>query len=164
MTSLLQMSTNYANPRLGNGLLIRLSLPNIAYSQDLAQLAISLNISECNELTRSAFIGSWCVLGEGRLTYVSFLPNVAYAPGLVSNLCFYMASRSKWVSAKLLRGNLETRSNSAGHAPAGANRGRMAVPKTSTDGIIDRRLGGGEEGKRSWVSSIRSMWSRYSGT
>jgi len=100
MTSLLTIRTNERHPQLGNGMLVRLSLPVGCPKEDWARVAIDLNARELRSLTRSPFLGSWCA-GDDAITFVSFYPNVAHQPGLLQNLVNYSMGRARWVAEEV---------------------------------------------------------------
>ncbi|HYT87891.1 MAG TPA: hypothetical protein VEL76_04160, partial [Gemmataceae bacterium] len=105
-TSLLKLKTEEPNPWLGHGLLTLLSVPagesgetNVA----AARLALELNELELRTLTHSQFLGSWCP-GNQALTFVSFLPNAMYLPGLSRVLVGpAMMARAAWVAIEVFR-------------------------------------------------------------
>ncbi len=97
-SALLHMLTGQPNPRLGNGLLMVLSLPGNYQDRDLPKLSLDMNARELSEMTRVPFLGSWCP-NPGypqTLSNVSFFPNVCALPGLSSTLLMYYASKVKW--------------------------------------------------------------------
>lgn len=97
-TALFRMITDVPNPRLGNGLMCILTLPSPYPSDELAGLALQLNRSECSEVTRAQFLGSWCPdpTQPGLLSFISFLPNMSFFPGIQNLLYQSAASRVKW--------------------------------------------------------------------
>lgn len=96
-TSLLRLTTKDQNPRAGNGLLARLTLPK--GEMDLAgfKLAIELNEMELSTMTRCNFTGSWCVSKQG-LTFVMFAPNALCVPSALTNIAISHVIRSRWVT------------------------------------------------------------------
>src|SRR5262249_12162724 len=77
-TSLLVADSQEVNPRIGGGLLIRLTLPAGATAPgDPAgtRAALELNRRELTGRSRAHFLGSWCPTEEG-LCFVSFFPNI----------------------------------------------------------------------------------------
>ena len=97
-TSLLTVATRESHPQLGNGVLIKLTLPVLFSEQDGSRFASELNRRELESLTRSHFLGSWCWHDEF-VHYVTFLPNVLNL-GDVDLFNFLAASygRAKWVA------------------------------------------------------------------
>lgn len=81
-TSLLRLATTERHPALGNGLLCRLT--------------IRLNLLELVAIDAPPFFGAWTVDPETLgLTFVTFLPNVLYRPGVAANLTTWMMARSE---------------------------------------------------------------------
>lgn len=119
-TALVQMLTDTANPRLGNGLMVLLSLPLKFEQSSRSRLALDLNRRELGELTRAPFLGSWCPHPslDTTLTHVSFFPNACALPGLPVTLLRYTATRAKWAAATLL-----------GDEPARAKRPKSAIER-----------------------------------
>ena len=101
-TALLVASGAETNPRLGNGLLLRLTLPLKVDAETAARLANDLNLAETKAWTETHFLGAWCTKGPD-LWFVSFAPNLV-AKGmtaseqaiLVSNLIMSMRVRTQW--------------------------------------------------------------------
>ena len=99
-SSLLTLATEVPNPTLGRGLLALLRIPSGGSEEERAGLAVRLNAREKMQYTRTHFAGSWC--GDDRgATYVSFLPNLVYAPGLLTNLAAGLVVRARWVAEKV---------------------------------------------------------------
>lgn len=97
-TSLLQVTTEEPHPALGNGMLMRLSLPERVSEAEGPGWANAMNSNELVSLTRSNFVGSWTVV-NGTPTFVSFYPNAArLSDGLLTNLVINATSRSRWVA------------------------------------------------------------------
>lgn len=100
--ALLQISRCAENPELGNGALLLLHLPINIEQGDAAALSHQLNAVESSELSTGChFLGSWTAR-EGRPTFVSFLPAVAYRPGLLTNMALSMGMRGRFF-AEFLR-------------------------------------------------------------
>jgi hypothetical protein len=102
-TSLVQLKTEEANRRVGNGLLCLLSLPGGSHSMETMKAALELNDRELGSLTRAHFLGSWCS-GHTGLTYVSFVPNILCDitfSGLGRTLLENQMMRAKWVAEEV---------------------------------------------------------------
>jgi hypothetical protein len=103
-TSLLQVATDQPHPSLGNGMLVRLSLPEHVTDADGGAWANEMNRREIVSLTRAHFLGGW-VVAEGTPTFVTFYPNAfKLGPGDIQNLVVSASLRAKWV-AESLRGD-----------------------------------------------------------
>jgi hypothetical protein len=96
-TSLLRVTTEDQNPRAGNGLLARLTLPKGEMNLAGFKLAIELNEAELSTMTRCNFTGSWCVSKQG-LTFVTFAPNALCVPSALTNIAISHVIRSRWVT------------------------------------------------------------------
>ena len=96
----LQASADTQHPRLGTGLLLRLTLPHVR-GQSAAQQAAYLNLAEFREWTNSHLFGAWCKSGEDSLAFVQFLPAAVYEAGLLSRLAWNLAVRGQWASSFL---------------------------------------------------------------
>ena len=106
-TSLLRALTYDPNPRLGNGLLMLLTLPvggNDAGSAAGAATALALNAQELQAMNRSHFLGSWCP-GPVGATFVSFFPNSMEqcGPGCTPTLVQGAVIRARWVTMAVCR-------------------------------------------------------------
>jgi hypothetical protein len=103
-TSLLQVATDQPHPSLGNGMLVRLSLPEDVADTDGGSWANEMNQRELASLTRTHFLGSW-VVADRTPTFVAFYPNAfKLMQGDVQNLVMSSSLRAKWV-AESLRGD-----------------------------------------------------------
>ena len=101
--SLLQVDINQTHPRLGNGILYRLSLP----PEDIRPVAsidgaltMDMNINEQQESLTGHFMGSWC-LGQASKniltpTFVSFIPAVVCSPNVLVNMVFSTLNHNTW--------------------------------------------------------------------
>jgi hypothetical protein len=103
-TSLLEATAKEEHPQLGQGLLLRLTIPPAFSHEEGAKLAIDLNGRELSSLTRTPFLGSWCWC-DNSLHFVSFYPNMAYQPGLLPNLILGMTLRAKWIAESVYHDN-----------------------------------------------------------
>ena len=91
-TALLQVRTNQPHPRMGNGCLMTLTLP--IDSED-PRLANELNLAEARGDSNCHLLGAWCI-GPMGLTFVTFIPNACYTPGLLDLLFQRNALRVDW--------------------------------------------------------------------
>jgi hypothetical protein len=101
--SLLQVDMNQPHPRLGNGILYRLSLP----PEDIwpvasidGALAMDMNINEQQESLTGHFLGSWCLGPADKntltATFVSFIPAVVCSPNVLVNMVFSTLNHNTW--------------------------------------------------------------------
>ena len=102
-TSLLQLTTLEAHPRIGNGLFCRLELPLKMSDEEAAETASRFNLLEYAALDSPPFFGSWCSSPQsGRVTYVSFWPNLLFHPGTAAMVASWMEHRSaqayQWIT------------------------------------------------------------------
>lgn len=96
-TSLMRIDTSEAHPRLGNGCLMKLTLPLKVDDAAKDNGWLGLNCLETENPLAPHLLGSWCSDKMGP-TFVSFLPNVIHRPGDLTNFAMSMASRAKWAS------------------------------------------------------------------
>jgi hypothetical protein len=101
-TSFLRADVTEPNPRVGNGLLMLLTLPAGATDPGDPQgtlNALELNRRELEEDTHAHFLGSWCPTEEG-LCFISFYPNAfaAISPGSVATLVQGSLFRARWAA------------------------------------------------------------------
>lgn len=101
--AVLHASADTQHPRLGSGLLLRLTLPHVQ-GATAAEQAASLNLTEFREWTNSHLFGAWCKSGEEALSFVQFLPAAVYEAGLLSRLAWNLAVRGRWASSFLHHG------------------------------------------------------------
>jgi len=100
-SNLLTVSTSENHPRLGAGLLMRLSLREQPHDGDGPLGPMELNELEVKGRCQSHFLGSWCANPSGGPpVFVSFLPNILSAPNLLTNLVVSMGVRSQWASER----------------------------------------------------------------
>lgn len=99
-SSLLRMSTTEVHPRLGNGLLVRLTLPIDEPDQPSVQEILALNQAEESGFT--TVLGSWCRSEEG-LVHVTFLHNLMVRMGSTDHRAFVdsILHRVQWISRHL---------------------------------------------------------------
>ena len=93
-------SADTQHPRLGSGLVLRLTLPP-AQGRTAAEQAAALNLAEFREWTNSHLFGAWCKSGEDGLSFVQFLPAAVYEAGLLSRLAWNLAVRARWAASYL---------------------------------------------------------------
>jgi hypothetical protein len=97
-TSLFQTTTDEPHPALGNGMLLRLSLPEHVSDSEGPAWANSMNCLELDRLTRTNLLGSWTVVNNTP-TFVAFYPNAArLGDGFLTNIVMNAAGRAKWVA------------------------------------------------------------------
>lgn len=104
VTTLLFVSAGDRHPSLGNGVSIRLSLPEAVSDAEGPAWAAKMNRSELGSFTRSHFLGSWVVAAD-RPHFVAFYPNfAAVAPGVLANIVSSASNRARW-AAEVVRGD-----------------------------------------------------------
>lgn len=97
-TALIRMDTSEAHPGLGNGMVVRLSLPG-AYGPGPTWAAMR-NQQEVDLLTRAHLIGSW-VGSASSPTFVSFYPNMLARTGMGAvNVALSMINRAAWIATE----------------------------------------------------------------
>jgi hypothetical protein len=97
-TSLLQATTNEPHPALGNGMLLRLSLPEHVSDSEGPAWANNMNRLELDRLTRTNLLGSWAVVNNTP-TFVAFYPNAArLGDGFLTNIVMNATGRAKWIA------------------------------------------------------------------
>ncbi len=108
-TALLTVSSTERHPQLGSGLLLRLQLPFNVSKERGVDLSWMLNALETTSETNAHRLGAWCLgpAPPGRpdarsITFVSFVPAVAYRKGLLDVLATDMAIRTRWAAHALL--------------------------------------------------------------
>lgn len=94
--SLVELRTEDPHPRMGNGLMATLKLPE--EETDPAMSALALNEMELTDMTGAQFLGSWCATPDGRLAFVSYFPNSLYQDDLLPNVFRSMANRARWIA------------------------------------------------------------------
>jgi len=100
-TSMMTAELGQPHPQLGKGVLVRLNLPLTLDSDDAALLAGYLNQLEIKSLTRAHLLGAWStdkVSGSHTVVFASFIPNVMYKPGLLTQMLMTMGLRLRWVA------------------------------------------------------------------
>jgi len=95
-TALIQLDTAEAHPGLGNGMVVRLSLPGAAGPGP--EWAAMRNRQELESLTRSHFVGSW-VGSASFATFVSFYPNLLARTSMGAiNVALSTINRAMWIA------------------------------------------------------------------
>jgi hypothetical protein len=101
--SLLQVITNQPHPVLGNGILMRSSLP----PEDLweieeinGSIIIDMNSMDQKDWPTGHFLGSWC-LGPVEINsltpvFVGFIPKIACNPTVLTNMVLSMLRHNTW--------------------------------------------------------------------
>jgi len=98
--AVVQASADTQHPRLGSGLVLRLTLPPRS-GPSAAEQAAALNLAEFREWTNAHLFGAWCKSGEDALSFVQFIPAAVYEAGLLSRLAWNLAVRGRWAAAYL---------------------------------------------------------------
>jgi hypothetical protein len=98
-TALLRLSTDEDHPQLGDGVLVRLSLPITG----TVELAMALNEAESHEGADNADqVGGWCET-DGTVEFVTFLPSCLLDWELLTSVIYDNAIRTQWVRKVLLK-------------------------------------------------------------
>jgi hypothetical protein len=101
-TTMMQIFTDVAHPKLGSGAFLLLRIPDIpGVSQD-PELSNRLNIAELTSWTRSRGFGAWCKDVQNSdplngIAYVCFIPSMAKMDRLLENEILQMAARTRWL-------------------------------------------------------------------
>ncbi len=117
-TSLCRIVADQPHPRLGNGLLILQSFPVEPLGlqdQKLRERVLAENAIELSQDAKGYGFGSHCYR-DGCIHWSGFLPNLAYAPGLLPNLFFSCASRATYMASALAPASAR-RSSAGGGQP-----------------------------------------------
>lgn len=104
-TSLVKVDGAGTHPELGNGLEVRLSVPDLEpFPPHFAAVAAQLlNRLEADEETGVTFLGAWWARrreDDARrydLQFSQFLPSAFYQPGLTGTVAWTMAERNRWL-------------------------------------------------------------------
>jgi hypothetical protein len=109
---MLKLKADEPHCRLGNGLLMTLTLPGLCEDEvQMAQRAIELNFIEITHWLKSGvpLIGSWSAeeweLPAGprfATAFSCFVPNMMYKRGLAENFVLYAMGRAKWYRERYL--------------------------------------------------------------
>jgi hypothetical protein len=97
-TALMTMTTTERHATIGNGMLVRLTLPIRFDLDDGVRMAATLNQRELSENYLNEFMGGWCFDPRGFLTFVAFYPNVRIGNGYGGLVAQQMAIRSQWAA------------------------------------------------------------------
>lgn len=100
-TALVQVFTNVAHPKFGNGALVITRLPVSPGTERAAMLANELNLAEFRgDVHAPPLLGAWCpdFLSEGAdgLTFCNFLPNLLADDTILKNWMLQQRIRSLW--------------------------------------------------------------------
>lgn len=91
-----------AHPAWGNGMFVRLKLPDCVDKATQTQWPNQMNQRELTSMTRAHFIGSWALENETP-NFIAFFPNVAkLASGDILNLVLSTALRARWMAENVL--------------------------------------------------------------
>ncbi|HSM33674.1 MAG TPA: hypothetical protein VK987_06260 [Anaerolineae bacterium] len=97
-TALIRVDTDEPHPGLGNGMIVRLSLPGAAGPGP--GWAAMRNRQELKSLTRAHFVGSW-VGSAAFATFVSFYPNMLARTGIGAvNVALSTINRAMWIAGE----------------------------------------------------------------
>ena len=100
-SSLCQLMADVAHPRYGNGLFLHQSFPVDKMGEiEGIDLALSLNHEELTIKPSGYGFGSY-VFRDKMINFVTFLPNIAFTPGLLPSLYYSCAGRARYISNKL---------------------------------------------------------------
>ena len=162
-TSLLTVATRESHPQLGNGVLIKLTLPVLFSEQDGPRFASELNRRELESLTRSHFLGSWCWHDEF-VHYVTFLPNVLnLGEGDLFNFLGASYGRAKWVAETIYGDDWESNRDEAGRPLATPGIGEMLgdpesdEPQGRLAGSLGRRLFESDVAHEAYWGAVRAF-------
>jgi hypothetical protein len=103
---LLEIRADRPHPRLGNGLSLSLRLPTELAPGSRAHTALQLNDMERRQWNWCHDVGSWCCAGDD-LAFNCFVPNVSFAPMILSELAHDMAIRAKWANEQFYEGTIQ---------------------------------------------------------
>jgi hypothetical protein len=102
----MEVRADRPHERLGSGLMASLNLPTNLEPGKRAHTALQLNEMERREWNWCHDIGSWCCDGED-LAFHCFVPNISYAPEVLSELAHDLAIRARWVNEQFNEGRME---------------------------------------------------------
>jgi hypothetical protein len=111
-TTLIMLSSDWAHPRLGHGLSVKLMLPPPYDEAEIGRLAQMLNRKEmAGEFPYHSF-GAWGRLqlpnGSGGLGHAMFLPNALHRQGVTLDAFYGTVHRARWVNRLLNPGHDES--------------------------------------------------------
>jgi hypothetical protein len=87
------------HPHLGNGMLLLLKLPLTLSTAVAARLALELNSADYADVKAGNLLGAWCseeLCGGSILVFASFIPNIAYRPGVLFNRILTLGIKARW--------------------------------------------------------------------
>ena len=163
-TSLLTVATRESHPQLGNGVLIKLTLPVLFSEEDGPRFASELNRRELESLTQ--MLTSW---GAGAGTtrfvhYVTFLPNVLnLGEGDLFNFLGASYGRAKWVAETIYGDDWESNRDEAGRPLATPAIGEMLgdpesdEPQGRLAGSLGRRLFESDVAHEAYWGAVRAF-------
>lgn len=93
----LVITTEEPHPLLGNGLTFRLIIPVNMLEESRAHLALHLNEMERRQWNWCHDVGSYCCRGID-LAFDCFIPNISYAPGILTEMAHDMGTRARWLN------------------------------------------------------------------
>jgi hypothetical protein len=96
-TSKLRITTEDPHPKLGQRLSFKLVVPAPMDAGHRAHLALHINEMERKEWNWCHDVGSWCCQGHD-LAFDCFIPNISYAPGILTEMAHDMATRARWLN------------------------------------------------------------------
>jgi hypothetical protein len=92
----LTVSAETRHPLIGSGCAISVTL-RLPPGPEPGVMAMRLNLAEATESAAEWHLfGAWCAVGEGEVSFVTFLPAAVYEPGLLPLLCWNAAQRARW--------------------------------------------------------------------
>jgi hypothetical protein len=102
-TALIQVFTDDRHPVLGSGAVIILKLPVTFEPDAAAHVAMELNALEASWASSVPMRGAWCQdpSDANSIAFVSFVPSLLAAPGVLENFVIYDAARARWVHGVL---------------------------------------------------------------
>lgn len=95
----MMLNATEPHPTLGNGLACRLVIPVNMLAGTRAHLALHINEMERKDWNWCHDVGSWCVRGVD-LAFDCFIPNISYAPGILTEMAHDMGTRARWLNEK----------------------------------------------------------------
>jgi len=100
-SSLCEMQGDQAHPRIGNGLLLLQSFPVSSITEtEGTRLALELNDEALNQTPAGYGFGSYC-FRDDCVRFTGFIPNAAYADGLLPNIYFSCIGRAHAMAERL---------------------------------------------------------------
>jgi hypothetical protein len=100
-SSLMQASREETHPLIGNGLLVRSAFDLDHVRDACCHDPLALNAWEI-EHANQPFFGSWCPSKNGRVAFVTFVPNALQHPAAATNSIMLSVGRARTMSTKWL--------------------------------------------------------------